>query len=130
MSSHIIESLSPNDCAIVACSHYFGISYDNVALEFQELVDRANITWQRTMGTPIFITRSFFYKRGLKMVKVPRHGQEKISGVVSMHRNGALKGHLVAMIDGIVFDAFEPEGLPIKQYQLRYKHSHIREIWR
>ncbi len=125
-----IESKTPNDCAIVACSHYFGIDYDVIVAEFQSIADSLCIRWNRSVGTPSDITSIFCRRRGLNNYPVPRRGQDKITGIVSMHSANAARGHMVAMIDGIVFDAFVPEGKPIAEYQKLYRCSHIRKVMR
>jgi hypothetical protein len=125
-----IESKAPNDCAIVACSHYFGIHYDAVVTEFQTIADELGIQWKRQKGTPSCITDMFCARRGLNQYPVPRRGQEKITGVISLHSANARSGHMVCMIDGIVFDAFAPEGIPIREYQSLSRCNHIRKVLR
>ncbi len=126
----LIESRQKNDCTIVALTHYFGLDYNDVREELLALSIKLGIVWNMHKVTPNILAQAFCYKRGLKSTLVPRRGQDKITGIVSMHATGTKKGHMVAMIDGIVFDALQPEGMPIKDYQLRYKHSHIRSIWK
>lgn len=126
-----IESKGPNDCAIVACSTYLGIPYDDVKRAFFMIALDNHIVWNCHKGTPTFISSRFMANKGLtKCTTIPRRGQDRISGIVSMHSAGAKSGHMVTMINGTVFDAFVPEGMLIKEYQSRFCRSHIRCIWK
>ena len=125
-----IESKNPNDCAIVALSAYFGIPYDDVLAELKDLAIKFPMVWNFHKGTPTVLHNAFCFKRGLKPIPVPRRGQDKITGIVSLHAANAKNGHLVACIDGIIFDAFVPEGMPIAEYRQKFTTSHVRDIWR
>lgn len=125
-----IESKQKNDCTIVALTAYFGISYEQVREELMGHAIRLGMVWKMHKGTPNILCQAFCYKRGLSPRLVPRRGQDKITGIVSLHSAGASTGHMVAMIDGIVFDADNPNGMPIAQYQTVYHRKHIRAIWR
>lgn len=124
-----IESKAPNDCAIVALTHYFGLPYEEVLLELYAIAKELGIKWNPHKGTPNVISWRFCEKRGLIKRSVPRRGQDKISGLVQLHSAGASSGHMVAMIDGYVFDAIFPDGIPIKEYQQRVTRKHIRGVW-
>lgn len=125
----ITESQRPNDCAIVALCNYFGVDYAEVVTELLAIAVEKGVVWNIKRETPNAISWEFCRKRGLIQRTVPRRGQEKISGIVSLHSAGARLGHMVVMIDGIVFDAFFPEGIPIKEYQTMAR-KHIRAVWR
>jgi hypothetical protein len=75
------------------------------------------------------LIRCFCLKHKLRLIKTPRRGQDKINGIVHLYANNFTGHHLVAMVDGMVFDIAAPEGMPIKQYQSTFKSKHIREVW-
>ena len=125
-----IKSVHLNDCAIVACSHYFGIPYDKVLDEFRLISSAHGQTYKISNGTPRYVTNVFLVSKGLKKrSKIPRRGQNKISGIVVMVNVNKTKAHMVAMIDGMVFDTVSPEGTPIDVYQRRVMTKHINEVW-
>ena len=124
-----IQSLNKNDCAIVAFSHYFGIDYDSVTNELQSYANELGINWIRTNGTPIILIRCYCLKHKLRLIKTPRRGQDKITGIVHMYSDNFKRHHLVAMIDGYVFDIAAPNGMPIKDYQSTFTIKHVREVW-
>jgi hypothetical protein len=131
MGAMDLTSRHPNDCAIVACAAYFGVPYEDVRREFFEIGLSLGIIWQVDKGTPEAISRKFCERRGMRFTTtIPRRGQHQITGIVSLHSAGAHHGHMVAMIDGVVFDAAFPGGIPIKEYQARVTMRHIRRIGR
>src|SRR5215471_10470385 len=122
----LVKSLQKNDCAIVALTHYFGIDYHCVINELQGYADKLGIKWHREKGTPQALINAFCYARGLnKVVKIPRRGQDKLTGIVTLYNNNKTQYHCVAMIDGNVFDLVAPEGMHISEYRSRVNCNHI-----
>lgn len=117
----------PRDCAIVAISLYTGRSYDEVLAAIRAF---AGPNWlPNERGTPDAYSTAILTAWGLtKTTTIPRRGQEKITAIASVHSPGARTGHMIAIIDGHVFDA-TTEGMPLKQYQMTYSRRHIRTLW-
>lgn len=114
-------SQQKNDCAIVAIANATGLSYD-------EIQSRLPKPGKHGLSHDSFVPliESFGFVR---LQKIPRRGQEKITGIVRMISNKRVSGHLVYMKNGIVFDSFHPQGIPIKDYQSRISKCHVQMIW-
>lgn len=122
----------PNDCAIIATSNYLGLPYAEVQSKFDAIARQLGVKEpSKGQGTKTIVTDTFNLTMGLKKIPVPRRGQSNLTGICSMHSAGASSGHMVVILDGIVFDVFHPEGLSLMEYRQRYTHGrHIRAVWR
>jgi hypothetical protein len=115
------------DCAIVSICNYTGKSYDEV----MEAALFANLTPEKVAksGTPDYAVVLILLKltgRVWTMHK-PRRGQEKINGLVSFHQANRSVGHMVAVVDGHVYDT-DGMVLDIKSYAARYSY-HVRMVY-
>ena len=123
-----VGSQQTNDCVIVAIANGTGMTYD-------EVLNSLNLSELEILDLPIRGIQNkvwWAYLTNLGWTRkstIPRRGQEKISGIVSLISTKTVNRHLVYMKDGIVFDSHYSLGCPIKAYQSRMKQCHIREIW-
>jgi hypothetical protein len=119
------------DCAVIATSNYLGLSYDEVLSKFDAIARTLGVKLPSAgKGTASIVSDTFYLQHGLKKLSVPRRGQSNLTGIVEMHSAGANWGHMVVLLDGIVFDAFVPNGLSLTEYRARYTSRHIRKVWK
>lgn len=115
------SSQKKNDCVIVAIANATGLSYDEIA---------AKLTLGKRGINHLDWTNYLKSLGWYLSPSVPRRGQDKITGIVRMISNKKATGHLVYMKNGIIFDSFAPNGMPIKEYQSKQTKYHIQQIWR
>ena len=102
----LVTSQSPNDCSIVAIAQYTGKSYDEV----KSGLPGYNPLW----GTPLKDSMMYLLSNGFVSMPVPRRGRDKMNGIIAVFK-GAKVGHMLAVIDGHVFDSIV-QGMPIDTY--------------
>ena len=117
-----------NDCAIVSIANYTGHSYKDVVLAASEMAN-VSILQIHKHGTPEHAILLILAKLTGKWWTVyhPKKNQHRINGIVSMHVAGKKNGHMVAVVDGNVFDT---DGLimPIMEYKIRHNYV-IRHVY-
>ncbi len=99
-----------NDCAVVALQ----------AIEdLTGLYDHVGIILSHTLKGGVRNTKvtQWLLDHGYKPARVPRRGQDKITGIVILRVNSRRMNHLVTMVDGRLYDRFYPYGVSLAQYR-------------
>lgn len=124
----MVTSRQPNDCVIVAIANGTGLSYETVQSGLAAMVTDGSQLITRA-GISGYIWIGYLKLLGwTRYPKVPRRGQDKITGIVRLYSSKYSTGHLTWMNRGLVYD-IGANGMPIAEYQRRFRQKHIEQIW-
>jgi hypothetical protein len=117
-----------NDCAIVSISNYTGRSYKDVVQAASEMANISILTIHKN-GTPEYAIILILAKLTGKCWKTwcPKRNQHKINGLVSLHNPGRKNGHMVACVDGQVFDT-DGKVYPLSVYKVIHNYM-VRRVY-
>lgn len=122
-----VKSAMANDCAITAMASEFQLPYTDVVMEFEQIARELGFSdWNADSvarhGTPHDITARFLSRRGYHARRVPRRGQENMSGVVFFRYS--TKAHAALIRQGKVYDNAS-DGWTLPEYRRRMFTKHI-----
>lgn len=123
------ESRRLNDCAVVALSNYFNLPYEDVDNELDSIYQSLGLTWIREAGTNKLVHNIFMARRDMFDKKVPRRGQEKMSGVIITVNSNHDKGHMAVVRNGYVYDCTSPNGMALPIWRAFVRCKNICEYW-
>jgi hypothetical protein len=121
------KSHRSNDCVIVSLANYFGYSYDKVYQDLARHGGPVNGDPNRGYFRAVWSKAVAEYLGRPPIVKHPRRGQDRLTGLLHVASPGGFRRHLTIVLDGIVFDT-NGTVLPIAEYKLRHRYV-VRSIW-
>src|SRR4051812_13841988 len=93
-----------NDCVPVALSNYFSMPYDDEDKELDSIYQSLGLSWIREAGVNKLVHNIFMNRRDMYDKKVPRRGQEKMSGIIITVNSNHDLGHMAVVKNGMVYD--------------------------